>query len=212
MKKASVIIAIIFNSFFLIGQENESAFGLKAGINFGKYTPKKGNLNYKFKLGPYAGLLYKTSIEEHWEFQTEVLLSLRGSRIAIKDLNVPNFDYNGNSISGSSYDFEYQVNELTISVPLLLKAYFNKKVYLEFGPELAFIVDRSLNSNQQILSGEDNSFIVEKGDTFGFGLDLGLGFKFSEKISMNLRSYFGLIKRDDEIKSLVINLGFEYSL
>lgn len=214
-KLLSIVILIFFlNLSVIYGQDKPLDFGIKTGINIGKYAPNKNSIDYKYKFGFYAGGFINISFKEKLEFQPELLFALQGSRVLVRDLNIPNFDFNGNPISNSNtYDFEFTINELTISIPLIVKVFLTNQLYLESGPQFGLIIDRSLNSSQQILDGEDDSFIIrESDDSFDFGVSLGFGFKVSERVNLNLRSYSGLIRRDDKIKSFVFNFGIEYNL
>ncbi|MDT7827979.1 porin family protein [Pricia sp. S334] len=213
MQKLLILIFLFLNLLNFYGQDRSSNFGFKAGIDYGKYTPDKNSIDYKYKFGFYAGGFFNIPLEEKLEFQPELLFALQGSRIFIRGLNIPNFDYKGNPIPNpNTYEFTYEVNELTISIPLAIKFYPFKNFYLESGPQFGIIVDRNLNTSQQLLSRGDDRFIIREGDPFDFGVTLGFGLKLSERLSLNLRSYSGLIKRDDDIKSFVFNLGIEYSL
>jgi len=216
MQKRLTALALIlfFNLSVIYGQDKPINFGIKTGMNIGKFTPNKNSIDYKYKFGFYAGGFMNISLKEKLEFQPELLFALQGSRVLVKGLNIPNFDFNGNPISNSNtYDFEYEINELTISIPLIVKVFLGNQLYLESGPQIGFIIERSLNSSQQILDGEDDSFIIrESDDSFDFGVSLGLGYKVSERVNLNSRLYSGLIKRDDKIKSFVLNIGIEYNL
>ncbi len=213
MKKhqALVFIILIFTTISISGQNNKTHFGLKAGVNYGKYTPNKNSIDYNYKLGFYVGGFYIFEMEERWKFQPEILFSLQGSKINVNNIVIK--DTNGNPLPNASpFDFEYEINELTISVPLMIKLYFSNHFYLESGPQFGFIIDRKINSSQQLLSGTDDSFIIQNGDRFDFGVSLGIGYIISEKIGINLRAFSGSIKRDDAIKSFVFNVGIEYHL
>jgi|AntRauMFilla1563_2_1112583.scaffolds.fasta_scaffold33785_1 hypothetical protein len=216
MKKLLIFLTLILflNLSVIYGQNSPINFGIKTGINNGKFVPNKNSIDYNYKFGFYAGGFINISLKEKLEFQPELLFALQGSKVLVKGLNIPNFDFNGNPISNSNkYNFEYEINELTISIPLIVKVFLSNKFYLESGPQIGLIIDRSLNSSQQIIDGEDDSFIIrESDDSFDFGVSLGFGYKISERVKLNLRLYNGLLKRDDEIKSFVFNFGIEYTL
>lgn len=201
--------------FFAVGtiysQDKTNGFGLKAGLNYSKYVPNKNAIDYKHKIGFYAGGFYNFKLEEKFRFQPELLFALQGSDVEVKNIVIT--DNGGNPMPNIlPYDFEYQINELTISIPLMGQLYLSKTFYLESGPQFGFIVDRYLSSSQQLFSGRDGDFIVDDGDTFDFGVNLGIGCALTKKMSLNLRAYSGLIKRDDDIKSFVFNFGLEYRL
>ncbi|MGJ8760249.1 MAG: porin family protein [Polaribacter sp.] len=213
MNKPQLGIFIFFLLFSLtiIGQEKNTNLGIKGGANYGKYTPNNNSTDYQYQLGFYVGGFYKIKIEGNWQFQPELLFALQGSKIKAKDNALT--DFNGNPLpSTGTFDFEYQIYELTISIPLPLKLYVSKDFYIESGPQFGFTVDRNITTSQFLLDGNDNSFVKQDGDNFDFGVCLGTGYDISKKVSLNLRAFSGLIKRDDEIKSFVLNLGIEYNL
>lgn len=212
MNKKQVIILLIsiFSFSAIFGQDKNANFGIKGGVNYGKYTPNQSSIEYKYQFGFYVGGFYKTEITNKWKFQPELLFALQGSKINTKDN--PLTDFNGNPLPNTStFDFEYEIYELTISIPLPIKLYFSEQFYMESGPQFGFIVDRNITTSQFLLDGNDNSFVREGNDNFDFGVCLGTGYEISKSLSLNIRAFNGLIKRDD-IKSFVFNFGIEYNL
>lgn len=207
---AFILLISIFSFSALFGQDKNANFGIKGGVNYGKYTPNKNAIEYKHQLGFYLGAFYKTKLTNSLKFQPELLFALQGSKINAKDN--PLTDFNGNTLPNTStFNFEYEVYELTISIPLPIKLYLTEGFYLESGPQFGFIVDRNITSSQFLLDGNDNSFLKEGNDNFDFGVCLGTGYDVSKSLSLNVRAFTGIIKRD-EIKSFVLNLGIEYNL
>lgn len=211
ISKIVVFFTLIFTTSTVFGQEKNSNIGFKGGANYGKYSPNKDLVDYNFQLGFYVGGFYKIQLDEKWQFQPELLLALQGSEVSTKENALTGF--NGVPISNTAtFDFDYNVYELTISIPLLLKLYIFDRFYLESGPQFGFVLNRKITSSQVLLDGNDNSFVKEDGDSFDFGVSLGVGHDISDDLSINLRAFSGLIKRDDDIKSFVINFGIEYNL
>jgi hypothetical protein len=210
MKKI-LFISLILVSLQSYSQDDQSNFGIKAGATFGKFVPENSSTEFQYLLGFYAGGFYDFKIEEQWRFQPELLFALQGSKITSRDNVIT--DINGNRLPGTStFNFQYELYELTISIPLIVKLYLSKKFYLESGPQFGFIIDRNLTSSQVLLDGNDNSFVNEGNGNFDFGVGIGAGYDISQNISLNFRAYNGLVKRNGGFKSLVFNLGIEYSL
>lgn len=212
MKKLQTIFLLIFIPLFskALAQNKKANFGIKTGVNFSKYTSNLNSIDYKNQIGFYAGGFYKSDITNKWKFQPELLFTLQGSKINTK--NNPLTDFNGNPLPNTAtFDFEYQVYELTISIPLIIKLFFSERFYIESGPQFGFIIDRNITTSQFLPNGNDNSFIQEFNDNFDFGVSLGIGYDILKDLSLNLRSNTGVLKRDD-IKSFVINFGIEYNL
>lgn len=72
------LLAVLFLFLFLnlsavYGQNKSANFGIKAGVNYGKYSPNKNPIDYKYKFGFYAGGFFNISLEEKLEFQPELL-------------------------------------------------------------------------------------------------------------------------------------------
>lgn len=209
-KNVLVTIGFLLLNLTLFAQEATHNFGLKGGINLGKYVPSNNPVDYDFNIGFYVGGLYKVKIDGSMNFQPELLYALHGSKVK---QTIKTFDFSGNPLPFvAPYDFEYEIYESTISIPLMLKWYWYKKFYMESGPQLGFIIDRKITTSQQLLDGANNDFIVKDGDDFDFGVSLGFGFDISDNFTINIRSYSGLTKRDNDIKSFVLNLGMEYRL
>lgn len=210
LQKLTFFIIVLITTITL-GQDKNADLGLKGGLNYGKYVPNQDSTDYKYQLGFYIGGFYKIQMEGKWQFQPELLFALQGSKINTKDN--PLTDFNGNPLPYTgTFDFEYEMYELTISIPLPLKLYVSNKFYIESGPQFGFIIDRNTTSSQFLLDGNDNSFVKQDGDNFDFGVCLGTGYDVSKNISLNLRAFSGLIKRDSDVKLFVLNIGMEYNL
>ena len=209
-------IVLFFSLFKITAQEHQ--FGLKAGGNLAKFTDASGNDyrfrnrgDFKFKPGFYAGAFYAFR-SGNYQFQPEVLFGLQGSKVVKDDLSVPAFDYYGNPISSSTYEYKYSIHELSILVPLMSRFHVTNGLFFEAGPQFAFIVDRNLQSDYQVIEGESDNFIMRDGDSFDAGLNLGVGHHINKTILVNFRTYFGAIKRENEIRGIVLNLGVEYRI
>lgn len=209
--KLIIVFFISLVSFSLFSQETESNFGIKAGLNFSKYAPNKNSTDYHFKPGFYAGGFVKFKLDKTLSLQPELLFSLQGSNVNVKNIVIT--DFAGNPMPyTANFDFDYEIHELTISVPIIGKLYFTDNFYLLSGPRFDFIVDRKITSSQTLLSGNNDDFIIRDGDTFQFGLCVGFGYDISDAISITTHGFTGLNKRDDDIKSLVLNFGLEYRI
>ena len=206
------VLLVLITGSKVYGQDNAIYFGIKAGANTGKYYPKVASNNYEFKFGFYAGGFLSVPLEEGFKFQPELLFALQGTKVTVDGLKIPFFDYMGRPIPNpNTYEFKYDINELTIAIPLMVKLYLSKNLYLESGPQIGIIVDRRLTSSYQVLDGEDDSFIAREGGSFDLGVSFGVGHNLNDKIALNLRAFTGIFKRDD-IVPFVFNLGLEYKL
>jgi len=207
IKLLTETLIIILIPTLIFSQDNN--LGLRAGVNLSKYKSSINSVSSKEKIGFYAGMFYLIDINNSIKFQPELLFSLQRSTI---DTLVEITDSQGNLLPNSQpYDFEYDVNEFIISIPLIFKIYPVDKFYLESGPILGLIIDKSFTSDNVLLDGTFPESIDENfNSTFDFGIGLGLGYEISPHSNLNFRSNIGITERDDNSKSLVHNLGLEY--
>lgn len=166
---------------------------------------------FKRKVGFFVGGYAAIDISEKFQFQPELLIALQGTRVFIKDIEIRPDP----SILPIISDFESNINELTISIPLVVRYFIIDTFFLEGGAQLAYVINRSENIKknpfEEYSDGMVNSTQFNY-DKFDMGFAVGTGYKFSEKISLVGRFYMGLIERDNSIKSSIFNLGIEYSL
>ena len=208
----------IFMLIAFAASAQEHHIGIKAGGNLAKFTDASGNNyqyrnrgDFKFKPGFFAGAFY-TLGSRNYQFQPEILFSLQGTQVSKDDLSIPIFNNKGDQISSSKYDFEYDIHEWAITVPLMSRIFVTKGLFLEAGPQAAFIVERNLKSKYQMIDGEDTSFIMRDTDSFDFGINLGIGHHITPALLIDFRAYAGLIKRENEVKSIILNLSLEYRI
>ncbi len=196
------------------GQDTDTKFGLKGGVNYSKYTPDVEVFGieiseYQRKFGFYVGGFVNLSVSEKFKIQPEVLFGLQGTSVSAGDLE---FRSGPNDIPIVG-EFKQNITESTIIVPVVGQFYVSEKFYFEAGPQFGFIVDTKdkvvktpfINEDFLVTSSADN-------DVFDFGMTLGAGYKLSDNFALNGRYFFGIIERDNAYKSSVFNLGIEYQL
>lgn len=207
--KLIVVFLISILSLSTFSQEKTSRFGIKGGLNFSKYSPDKNSMDYQFKPGFYAGGFVRFKFDKGLSIQPELLFSLQGSKVDVQNIVITDFAGNPMPFT-STFDFKYEVHELTLSLPIIGKLYFTDNFYLLSGPQFNFILDRNITSSQTLLSGTNDDFIMRDGDSFEFAVCVGFGYDISDSVTITTHSYVGLNKRDDDIKSVVLNFGLEY--
>ncbi len=202
-KTLAILVGILL-SVNAIAQDKKAYFGVKSGINFTQYGSDANRFNYSLKPGFYAGGFFNLKIVETLQFQPELHFVLKGTGIKFENVRIP--------FSPNTFDAKYNINEFTVSLPLMLRLYTKKKFFWESGLHLDYIFNRTLTSRRVLLDGTSDQFYFEEYDNFDFGLISGIGFVLSEKLILNFRISAGLIKRDNDIKSLGLNLGLEYRI
>ncbi|MDO5970864.1 porin family protein [Flavivirga aquimarina] len=196
-------------------QNTDMTLGIKVGANYSSYTPKfiisgLEDIRYERKIGFYLGGFVNFEISYDFSIQSELIFAIQGSKLLNENIEL--IDINGFI---SIVDFESNINESTIIVPIIAQYFINEDFYLEGGPQFGYIITRKekiIKDPFKEFTGTDAESIDFDYDKFDFGLTFGIGYKLSEKIAVNTRYFLGLIERNNTIKSSVFNLGIEYKL
>lgn len=137
-------------------------WGLKGGAN----VSNLGNsTQYQARFGYHVGTFYSQHIEEQYGWQIGLQYSLQGARDGI------------NPDRRLSYHY--------LSLPLVMKIYFNGKTFAELGPQVAYLL-----SAKSIETGfeEDLTGAVNRWDLLGV---IGMGHETESGASMGLRFGYG---------------------
>ena len=198
MKKTAFIIAL-----FIVAINSASAqftIGPKVGLNISKeYFGKEPiDEDVAFITGLNAGMFGRYEISNRFGIQTELLYSQQGYKY-----NIPLMDYGGKTILDGYKRLSHYLN-----IPVLLKYYPLKRVYIEAGPQIGF----HLNSK---LSPEELEDIDELGyNTVDFSLAGGIGVNIGYGLSVNARYNHGFTKtlKGSDWKNRVIQISLAYDL
>jgi hypothetical protein len=229
------LIYLFFLSFGFVGftQTDDLKYGIKIGTNFSEYTPdfnvNNTSLQSEFsgKFGYYLGGFANFKIHDKIGLQGEILLSNNGTKVKY---DVPVIQGTSNFLGFS--EFEYNLNEFNLSIPITTQFYFSERFYGEAGLILNYtlFVNQNIINNPYQNSAEDyNENPEENIDRFDLAGLLGLGFKLSKKININLRYSLSVIERNssafhndnialpdifpiDYIRSSILYLGLEYNI
>ncbi len=216
MKKITLIIGLALLITNVFGQETITEYGLKAGLNYSKYTPnlKIGGveiLDFNGRFGFYAGGYIRFGFSDILKLQPELLFALQGSNTSSEIELRPSV--NEAPVVGK---FKTSITESTISIPVMLQLYPSEKFYFELGPQIGYIIARKEKVTNDPFVEFGSPFGVSENcsscDKFDFGGALGLGYIVSERININVRYFAGLIERNNTIKSSVLNVGLGYKL
>ncbi|WP_456441474.1 porin family protein [Psychroserpens sp.] len=162
MKKLLFCLAIaVFGIANLNAQDIE--FGVKGGLNFasisGDDIPESGIIT-DFHFGVMAEL----PISDKFSFQPELLYSGQGYAI---DRDIINLNY--------------------INVPLMAKYYLTKRLSVEAGPQIGFLISAKNESVD----------IKDQVKSFDFGANLGVSYKLDSGLNFGARYNFGLSNIND---------------
>jgi len=139
-------------------------WGLKGGANV---STLGNSAQYKPRFGYHIGTFYSQHIEEQYGWQIGLQYSLQGARDA------------GNPDRRLSYHY--------LSLPLVMKLYFNGKTFAEIGPQVGYLLNaKSIETGFE----EDLTESVKSWDFLGL---IGMGYETDSGASMGLRFGYGFL-------------------
>jgi opacity protein-like surface antigen len=197
MKKV-LLIAVVA----LLGLGNVSAqevkFGAKVGLNSSVLTGDAED--FDSKIGFNVGAFAEIGVSDKLIFQPELLFSTQGAK------------------SGES-GFNVTIKADYLNIPLMLKYGVTDKLFLEFGPQLGFLLSAK-SKIEATYSGETISEEEDIKDSFksiDFGLNFGASFDVAENIMIGARYNLGLSNiideedsGDDKVQNAVFSLSLGY--
>ena len=158
--KKHVLFHLLLSTVLFSTAQNEDYFewGIKAGMNISEITEYEGVP----LLGVNVGIYDEFALSERIVLRSEIIFSTQGE--AKKD-NLPT------------------INLQYINFPVLAKYYFTKKISVEAGIEMDYL----LNAKNIILEHK-------KSKRFELSAAVGGNYRLTKKIELGLRYHFGLTK------------------
>jgi hypothetical protein len=145
-------------------REEGITFGLKGGLNVSNLV---GDINDNtFRTSVHLGIFSEIMISDKFSLQPELLYSGQG--------------YSGRVLPGfsrSKYDY--------INFPVLAKIYIAKKISIEAGPQIGFLVSAKEKTS-------DDKITIPNQKTVDFGLNLGLAYDLKNGVFFQTRYNLGL--------------------
>ena len=178
LKTTTVILVLLFTSFFSNAQESNLKFGVKGGVNFSNLSKDNAEDN-KMLTGVNLGLFAKLPITNSIAIQPEIYFTTKGSKLT----------YNNVFVDGTAnFDLNY------IEVPILLVLNVTDNFNVHIGPYASYLVSSKVKNVSDIsfynFESNINSDDFNKFDT---GIAAGVGIDM-RALSIGLRYNFGLIK------------------
>lgn len=170
-------------------------YGPKLGLNFSKITFSSNQHKGSFKAGAFFGGYLNYAVNNNFSVQPELYYSMEGG----KDKS------NLSSSSGV-------INSGFLHLPVLLKYTAASGFFGEAGPQLGFLL-----SNKEKWNGTKVD-IKEYYKSIEFRFPIGVGYKFSNAVSADLRysAGFSAINKDavngGKLKNKVFSLGLQYNM
>ena len=129
-------------------------FGLKAGLNFANVT-KASSINNSSKTGFHAGLLMGSASAKVFGFRTELTYSKQG------------YDYKSSTNTGNvNLDYIMSSNLTCINI--------TKYFQLQFGAQMAYLINAKVDSNTTSTGNEQADKIMNLYNRFDYGFAGGI--------------------------------------
>lgn len=179
MKK--IILLLVITLAFTFTNAQKAKIGAKVGLNVantnftGESVPSMSSVA-NLHVGGFA----EFNISKKVSFQPELLYSMQGSKFS-QAVVLNETVYNTNNTFKLSY----------INVPLMFKYYPQEKFYFETGPQIGFLTSSKLEVEVSNY-GTNTQDAKELFESLDFGLNFGLGYNFTKRITSNVRYNFGL--------------------
>ncbi len=210
-----ILIILIYSS-SLLSQNKSPEYGVKAGIDFYKYTSVEGTLNtnqeFDNNVGGFLGGFINFNIANKINIQPEILFFLHIRNEIINEIHLTNPDVAGIIVGGG---LDLKVTEQLVYIPILVQYEIDKSFYFEFGPQLGYSINKKLSIYKNTFTDPslDNTEVVNyKYDRFDYGILFGSGYYFNNHLGIKLRYFLGLLKRDDLIKSSSLSLNLQFKI
>lgn len=202
MRRANIpLFGVIFTlSLMLSNFSSAQGLGVKAGLNMAQFSGKDlGNVDFIWGFA-FGGFVF-WDIGEHFRIQPELLFNIKGSQK--EDPIIEKMDKMSTKLT-------------YLDVPVLIKYKIRTKGKLKlnifFGPTLGW----NIKANMMLESGGDISEEdIDNIKNIDFGLIVGFGSIFINKITVDLRYYQGLISinaadktRNEKNRVLSLMLGY----
>jgi opacity protein-like surface antigen len=200
MKKVLLIVVVT-----LLGLGNANAQEVKLGAKLGlNLSSLRSDMDFDSKIGFNLGVFAEINLSDKLIFQPELLYSTQGASLE------QSFDSNSFKIT-NSVDY--------LNIPLTLKYGVTDKLFLEFGPQLGFLLSGE-SKYEETYGGETTSEtedIKEFTNSIDFGLNFGVSFNIAENIMIAARYNLGLSNivdeedgDDEKLQNSVFSLSLGY--
>lgn len=185
MKK--ITLSAIALMAFAFTQAQDLKFGAKAGLNLANIsTDYSGEDSFdddnKMKVGFHVGGFVEIKFSEKFALQPELLFSTQGTKNEFKD---------------EEGDYDVKTNLSYINVPVMVKFYPIEKLFIEAGPQIGFLMSAKAKYSEDVVINEDgdtddNIDIKDGYKSIDFGMNVGVGYEFTENLFANVRYNIGL--------------------
>ncbi len=200
MKKVLLTIGVALAT--VAGAQAQVSYGLKAGVNLGKYSnfPSGQSVNTSFNVTGFADL----PVSPNFSIQPGVSLQGKGTKYSVSE----EVNFNSSTLRA---DADYTVNVMSIEIPVNAVYYIPTgdagKVFLGAGPYIGFNVSgkekikgsiiADQGSNKEVVKADESNSLKLSGsdkdlNVIDAGLNFMVGYKFSNGFLLNAGYNLGL--------------------
>jgi hypothetical protein len=204
MKMKKIALWIIWFTLVTVQVSAQFTAGPKAGLNLSNVYFFNSLLDDEtaFRKGLNAGVFGNYCLNDWFDVQTELLYSQQGYKNEI-----PLMDAAGTTILNGYTSLAHYLN-----IPVLVKFYPLKRIYLEAGPQVGFCLGHKYTTAEKEWDAVLND--LESGEkSTDFSLVGGIGIHIGKGFSVNARYCHGLLKESNFLyRNRVIQFSLAYDL
>jgi hypothetical protein len=216
LAKRAILYTLLLT--FSICKAQNFKFGIKTGLNMASFSVKVNDIKIKPLFGMHAGIVFQAKLTSGFYIQPEILFSQQGAKVESMrtvSLEGTNFDIQGTAIQKLQY----------LNMPLLAKFSLSKKLNLEAGPHVSYLL-QSKTTIETLTTSTNPDYAPSKEvnmpDTkdafnkYDIGATLGLDYQLLNGIFFQGRYNLGFIKPlkketyDSRNGVLQISLGYQF--
>lgn len=184
MKQLSMIFVMFLMTFFYVPAFTQVQAGIKGGLSAARLS----NFDGDSRLGIHAGFFASIQLGKKWSYQQEILYSGEGQHYSADEL-------------------DWTIALGYAQLPMMVRFHPVKKFYLEFGPQLGFLV------HARSSGGDSEKLDVKRSfNNTQVAVAAGAGVNINDQISFYGRYHAGLTdvtlgRFDDRSSVIMIGVG-----
>jgi hypothetical protein len=181
--------------------QDKLEYGIEFGINYGKSNivgDDTEGIGFSAEFGFNGGIYLVYELSEKLGIKTNISYNRTKSSFVLSSENGSLFPVSdGFGVQSIFGDTERN----TISIPLLISLFRDKKVMLDIGPSFEYTLNSEINYEQSVINKYVDENIREENE---FGLSTKLGIMLIEKLFLNIK-YLYLTKTESSLGFLSLS-------
>jgi hypothetical protein len=161
--------------------------GIKGGVNIADVS----NMNGDNRLSGHIGLFVHSRLDKSWSVQPEILYSGQGQQYEL-------------------VTDEYTLALSYIQVPVMFQYHPDKHLYLEFGPQLGFLLTANVKEDGNKLEVDDSYKQIDAGLAFGIGVQATRALGIYARYNLGLADITDDDRRDHYNRVIQIGISIRF--